>query len=394
MAKRKFELPRIDELSKDQERAIRLPLEGRHLIVGGPGTGKTVVALLRLRRHIQEFGNRNSIFLVYNRLLHEAARQLFGKGIASDTWIKWFMRTYYRITNNRVPRIESDNDWPPIDWEAVIENINAIKELANDAERRFVFIDEGQDMPPQFYQALIRLGFENFYVVADQNQTITHENSSRQDIENVLCIDTDQVIELTENYRNSYQVARLASEFYPDDPASPPVNLPSLKRTSQIPYIIEYGNNCRLQFNDVITRILKMLDRDPAKLIGILTPNNNVRELYVKAFHDIAQQLTFDNGQPRIITYASGDHGEYRFDEGGIFVINANSSKGLEFDIVFIADIHCFCCRPTIQIDMKRRFYVMVSRAKERILMLKEAGQDCPVDVILPKDETILKRWR
>jgi len=79
MAKREFELPGIHELSKEQEQAIRLPMEGCYLIVGGPGTGKTVVTLLRLRRYVQKRKNGESLFLVYNHLLHETARQLFGK---------------------------------------------------------------------------------------------------------------------------------------------------------------------------------------------------------------------------------------------------------------------------------------------------------------------------
>ena len=56
MAKRKFELPGIQDLSKEQEAARALPSEGQHLIVGGPGTGKSVLALIRGRRHAREGG--------------------------------------------------------------------------------------------------------------------------------------------------------------------------------------------------------------------------------------------------------------------------------------------------------------------------------------------------
>ena len=50
MARRKFELPGIQDLGKEQEAARALPREGQHLIVGGPGTGKSVLALIRARR--------------------------------------------------------------------------------------------------------------------------------------------------------------------------------------------------------------------------------------------------------------------------------------------------------------------------------------------------------
>ena len=54
MTKRKFELPGIQDLNKEQEAVRALPTEGQHLIVGGPGTGKSVLALIRARRHYQD----------------------------------------------------------------------------------------------------------------------------------------------------------------------------------------------------------------------------------------------------------------------------------------------------------------------------------------------------
>ena len=48
MAKRTFKLPGVQDLNKDQDSVLMLPKEGMHLVVGGPGTGKSVVALLRV----------------------------------------------------------------------------------------------------------------------------------------------------------------------------------------------------------------------------------------------------------------------------------------------------------------------------------------------------------
>lgn len=395
MAKREFELPGIHELSKEQEAAIRLPLEGCHLVVGGPGTGKTVVTLLRLKRFVQQVKNSDSVFLVYNHLLHETARQLFGKDIRSSTWMHWFMHLYFNHLQAPVPMREVDSAFHPIDWPAVIRNIVG-RETRDPPGSFYIFIDEGQDMAPDFYTALIRLGYENFFVVADQNQAITSENASRQQLLDVLAIEPDEVIELTHNYRNALPVARLARAFYPDDPATPPINFPPASLSGQTPVLIEYGPGCRLNFDKVIERILKLADRDPARLIGIIVPNNQIRNKYLAALCKIADSdsIALDNYQPRIETYASGNKSNLRFDEGGIFVINAQSCKGLEFDVVFIADIHDFYCHPAIVDEKKRLFYVMVARAIEQVFLLKAAGTTCPVDTILPKDPTVLKHWR
>lgn len=391
MAKRRFELPGIQDLSKDQERARLLPKAGCHLIVGGPGTGKSVVALLRARRHHLDQDSKDYVFLVYNRLLHEASRQLIGKKLSSATWPSWFGKLYWRIFGEFTPKLNVENEWK-IDWKLVQENIFAAKDKLPPPAPPYLIIDEGQDMPPEFYNSLANLGFENFFVVADQNQQITEQHSSRQDLENALAVDTDQVIELTENYRNSFPVARLAREFFTGDPAIPPPELPSPRLSAKQPLLIEFGGDCTLDFQQVIGRILKMWDRDPSRLIAVFTPNNVVRERYYHALFKCTVKL--DNSKPRIITYVSGDSGDYSFSEGGIFVINAAACKGLEFDTVFLADIQEYQCNHTSQDATKKRFYVMVARAIERVLMLKEAGRHCPVEAILPQDENILGRWR
>ena len=90
------------------------------------------------------------------------------------------------------------------------------------------------------------------------------------------------------------------------------------------------------------------------------------------------------------------DQGDHRFTEGGIFVINAQSAKGLEFDWVILADIDRFPCRPEDKHqmdDLRRRFYVMVSRARERVVLLRQADRPCPCEAILPTDPEVLRRW-
>ena len=72
-------------------------------------------------------------------------------------------------------------------------------------------------------------------------------------------------------------------------------------------------------------------------------------------------------------------------------VISAQSCKGLEFDIAILADIdqHKPENDPFI---LKARFYVMVSRAREQVIMLR-TGRVCPVvDELLPDNPAILVR--
>jgi len=253
----------------------------------------------------------------------------------------------------------------------------------------FIVIDEGQDMPPAFYMALVNLGFRNFYVVFDQNQPMHPERcSSRQDIEDALCVNTNETVELLVNYRNAFPVARLARGFYNGDPASPPPDLPSEARLSVMPELVSHGQPPGDGFDDLLNRVLKLSDANPRKLIGIITPDNHVRQWFCSGLQRVNPR--FDNDKPPIQTYASGQSSDLDFGQGGIMVLNAQSCKGLEFDTVILADVDRH--QPKDVQTLMARFYVMVARARERVILLR-TGQACPVvESLIPTDPAILSR--
>jgi DNA helicase-2/ATP-dependent DNA helicase PcrA len=387
---RKFALPGIHELNKDQDGALALPTEGQHLIVGGPGTGKSVVALLRARRLAEDHVTYQA--LVYNRLLDHSNRHLFGmdQEFSARTWDVWFREIYKYFLGEHIPTCSSNssNGYRPIDWEAVEQQVELLQDL-QDLSDKFLIVDEGQDMPPAFYRTLAYLGFENFYLAADQNQQINPDMcSSRQDIENILAIEPDNTLELTINYRNTRSIALLAREFYPDDPASPRPELPDPKRREVTPKLRVYDTVGTPNLDAFANNILQYSDRQPRKLIGIITPNNNVRNKFLNALRNATPKL--DNGKPPIQTFSSGQRPLPNFGQGGIMIINAQSCKGLEFDVVILADIDQH--QPKDEYTLKARFYVMVTRAREQVILLRN-GYVCPVvEKLLPTDPAILTR--
>ena len=386
MPARRFSLPGIQDLSKEQDAVLSLPTNGRHLIVGGPGTGKSVVALLRARRH-QRNGDPY-LFLVFNHILHQASRQLYGDGLDSETWVGWFHRLFSDVTGESVPkRLSTGPDgFEPIDWNGVEDIVDAMPSIP-DFDRPFLVIDEGQDMPPAFYGCLVSLGFENFFVVADQNQQITEENSSRTEIANALCIDANDILELTKNYRNSAQVARLARSFYTGDPATPPPELPEVDR-SATPKLYSFDDGLQR----IAIGILRLADRDPRQLIGVLAPNNTVRQRYYDALQNV--DVTLDNPRPSVETFYGNHRPDVVFGQGGILVINAQACKGLEFDSVVLADINDHYVRANDPDPTKRRFYVMAARARKQVFLLlnRSSGGVRHIEEILTADSSILRR--
>ena len=386
MAKRKFELPGIQDLSKEQENTRALPKEGRHLIIGGPGTGKSVLALIRARRHLRE--DDDYIFLVFNHLLNRASSQLFGDGFESRTWDAWFREIFRRLAEQPIPLLPPQpNGYTEVNWSGVDEIVQRLPAGSNE-DHPFLVIDEGQDMPREFYKSLINLGFDRFFVVADQNQQITEANSSRRNIENYLVIDRKDVVELRDNYRNRYPVAKLANKFYTGDPASPPPNLPT-RGPGALPVLYSYAPD---EIDKVAKGILRLADRDPRQLIGVIAPNNRVRECYFDALQSASEKVELDNSPPSVSTYFAGNRSEISFDEGGILVINAQACKGLEFDTVILADIDEHHHRSRDPDVAKRLFYVMVARARERVFMFMKNDGDHRIEEILPDDQAVLRR--
>ena len=384
MAKRRFELPGIQDLSKEQERVRALPSAGQHLVIGGPGTGKTVLTLLRARRHQRD--RDRYVFLVFNHLLDRASGQLFGGRLEGRTWDAWFREVFKEVTGRAAPLVDAnDNGYRAIEWCGVEQIVQDLPK-GDDGERPFLVIDEGQDMPRQFYDSLVGLGFDRFFVVADQNQQITERNSSRKDIQDCLAIDTDAVVELKRNYRNRYHVARLAREFYTGDPASPPPEIPPVDR-GPTPLLYRYDER---GLSKVARAVVRFADRDPRQLIGIIAPKNAVRQRYVQELRSVDVQL--DNAPPKIITFWGDERPHVRFDEGGILVINAQACKGLEFDTVVLADIDEHYFRRNDPDVTRRLFYVMIARARDRVFMFMKRGRSNDIESILPTDQEVL--WR
>lgn len=385
---RNFSLPNLEDLSKRQEAIRALPLKGQHLIVGGPGTGKSVVALFRVKKLKNE--NKDYACLAYNHLLLKSNQQLAVEEISSQQWQSWFNQIYKNtLSVESVPRPANQNDGFH-DWQAILHNINQYIEQnpKPDFSERFLVIDEGQDMPIEFYQALIALGFENFFIVADQNQQIGQHNSSLNQLRQEMGLDVDDVHTLVDNYRNSHAVALFSQHFY-TDPASPKAELPP-QDDVQKPAVYGYdGGHDGKNFTKVIEKIAINAKNEPDKLIGVISPTQDIGMKYTEALQKI---INANGWNIKTTYYDSKNRTDIRFNEGGIMVINAQACKGLEFDTVFLADVNSLLFNP-IDIDgFKKRLYVMTTRTKKRLFLLidKSRGYKHILD-LLPNDDNIVE---
>lgn len=376
MAKRIFELPKAHELTKEQRRAIRLPDKGQHLVFGGPGTGKSVVALIRMQKNS---ALNNTTFLTYNHVLNHANKALVGNQLDENmnTALSWLYQLHWKLSDNEY--MPQTKNYQP-NYEILCDKFDRYKVDMRDLG---LIIDEGQDLPVLWYEAVQKLNIQNFFIVADQNQQITTENSNHDELQDVLGLNKEQIVYLKENWRNTTPIAAFANYFYTDK-ASPLPTVPN-KPSTYIPILYEFS-----LLNDAIDLVWKAYQRDSSKLIGVIVCTDSKR---IDWYNKLSAKADKNKLSDKIIStyeHNQADKVNINFAEGGFVILNDKSVKGIEFDEVYII-LDGF---PTSNSDvdyLKKRMYVMATRARERLFLLKNSIQASLLEKILPEPEETIE---
>jgi DNA helicase IV len=363
-------LPSYQALSKEQDRINHLPLDGRHLVTGPPGTGKTVMALYRAS--MLKKRSRTAKLIMFSRLLSQytesAIDELELDGTV-DTFHAWFYGFYRSMYRQPPPQIEPYR----YVWDAVIETIAQDPPPAGSVPD--LLIDEGQDLPKMFFTLAQHVG-KNVIVFADENQRLMDDNSTIDDIRTYGGFPEPLV--LTRNYRNTREIAELAACFY----TGLRTGIPSLPERSG-PKPVMRSHSSRPEAAKAIATFAK----NNADLeIGVFTPTKTLQNSFY-------YQLT-DKVEIPVQRYVGGrgaNAERIRFGEPGLTVVNYASAKGLEFDAVFIPELQELDVDPH-GTDFRMRMYVLISRAREQ-LFLSYSGHDEPriVETAFPKE---LLEWR
>jgi superfamily I DNA/RNA helicase len=362
-------LPTYQELSKEQLKIHSLPLDGTYLVSGPPGTGKTVMALYRAKMY-EDYEKRPKLVMYNNTLKDYTSNATEDLGIRESvtTFHSWFWNSYPEWTDgSRAPEEERFvYDWPEVMSDLIRADI---------PNKPLLLIDEGQDLPPGFYDA-IRLLSDGCTVFADENQRISEENSTLKEIRSNMRIDGEDEMELTRNYRNTDEIAQLARHFFvglptgvadlPDRKGSKPV----VKRTRNAENAAEY--------------IARYERTNSHQKIGVFVP-------YIGVLDDLYSDLSELDTANEVRFYSSKQRDESNMDfaQNGIHVLCYASAKGLEFDAVFMPELQRY--KPDMErAEAKMQMYVLLSRAREELFLLY-SGEEPPLLDHFP-DELIERR--
>ena len=374
--------PKFTELDKEQ-RAIYVgaPSNESILVMGPPGTGKTVLAFFRAaelqkRYEKQKEQSRKPFVIMFNRTLKTYASKRedgVATGVGCSTMNQWGWAWYKKARGVSPPSLAGARSVYDLDWDGMLGPL--LEKAMSSSERvnwGHLIIDEGQDFPAGMYRTLSILagficaqgGSPAVTVFADDNQRLSERsNSTLQEIEEALSLKKDRVYRLSKNYRCSRQIAEFARHYYVGLRSGTP-DLPTRLGPSK-PKVVVAGS-----LEVVRRRIVDFVSARRQLDVGVLCARESERK---KIFNSVSHRIK-DTGV-LVQTYSSTCSDVHPpeklvFDKGGsVTVLNFQSAKGLEFDAVFIIDP--FSSGPgAVGVQSKMQLYVMASRARNHLELL------------------------
>ena len=139
------------ELSVEQTGLVNFDTDSNLVVVGGPGTGKTVLSVLRAQQIIEEDESAEVLILVYNRpLMHLLQHYVSKLGIPRcevSTLHMWLDEFYKKYKGKKYPRISrrSADEFNP-NWDRIIIDCKQLKQKHGYVYNHII-VDEAQDLP-------------------------------------------------------------------------------------------------------------------------------------------------------------------------------------------------------------------------------------------------------
>lgn len=348
-------LPTWDELRKvdEQMQVLEHPLDKPLFAVGPPGSGKTVLAVHRAQmltqNSIGEAGEASSVAIVtYNRMLRRLVSLLKNGDATPWTMQRFVWNDYQTKTGNRPPRLTGRSyDY---DWIAMHSALRAEKD--NKPRWRHVVIDEGQDLPGNFFRYARRYGADCLSVFADEDQALENNRTTIMEIK--AAADLPKPYILSQNHRNSPQIAALAAFYHRGILPTARVNRTA---SGTIPRLIKSP--------DMGASVRRISDwfRNRSGSIGVVV---NSQRTGVQFHQELRRLLP----KQRVDFYDSVSRNEDSIAllEPGVTILNQRSVKGQEFDTLFLTELEQFI--PCATDTMRRVMYMLCARARDHLFLV------------------------
>ena len=369
--------PPFADLDQDQRRVYAdAPTDGAMLVTGPPGTGKTIIAMHRALRLAQN-DDRQVTVIMFNKVLARYTSNFENPHNIKVIHMHGWAPNWYKTAFGRpIPTIDK---YRTPDWQMIKTIIRNCREqsILKKLSWGHLIIDEGQDFDSQMYSALMAVvrhkslegdDQPTLTVFADENQTITDKNSTIVELIEELNtdMDTQRLWRLDKNYRNSTEIAKFSRHFQVRN--SSHVALPE-RETARLPVVF-------IRVDEPYDQIIDFTANQGSLEVGVVVfgSSADVRRTYKELNKKIQQKRVKCRIQGYVSRDPDGildDHTKLQFDSPpSITVVHQKSSKGLEFDAVFLINVNALRTRDGDELDSFKELYVAASRARDYLFSI------------------------
>ena len=340
-----------ERLSRSQIQINALPIDKNYVTAGGPGTGKTLLALLRAKKVVEGLKNEgnsdpNVLFIVYNRPLQNYLRNNISaigmQGHQASTYHSWL---YNKIYKGNVKYVQ-ERPYNFI-WEKVIQDLKGDRNPNLD----HVIIDEAQDLPLSLVETLCDIS-ANYTIFIDNNQSISEDANllTFNDAKRIIN-DPYKIFVLNENHRNSQAIIDFSQIFLPLGDIAPI----AVNKEGRKPVLERYEN-----IDHYAQRIVLYAANNPDQNIAVVMPDPQDRQ----AIYNLISKYGGDADQ----YIDNQETPNFDPDSSKIKIFTYKTHKGLEFDVVFLPELQNKYFKIETE-SRKNQFMVAVTRAKERLFL-------------------------
>ena len=228
-------------------------------------------------------------------------------------------------------------------------------------------VDEGQDLPQNFFRYLHEHAATVLTVFADENQALADQRTTLTEI--AVGGHLPNPILLHENHRNRPEIAALAEHFHSGRLPAATCRRPPI---GQRPRLIK-----KVSIGDAAEFIATWFQNRGGTVGVVVNANDTGRNL--------CNALRGRLPETRVDFYDSQEANENSISllDDGITIVNKNSAKGQEFESVFILELEAFI--PCRNDAMKRAMYMMCARARDYLFLVPgRVGLSAEAEEALP----------
>lgn len=390
-----FKMPSFNELNNTQKVIINLlPKSNKLAVIGGPGTGKTIIALQAAA--IMAKSGKKCLILSYSKTLKSYIANVAKEykmdisNITINTYHSWFwslLKNDFEIEN---PAELQETPFV-YDLKKLMPLINQFN-FSNYDKYDYMFIDEAQDVQDGLIKIFARF-CKKILVTFDDSQKIGNESGDSvlsYDHSNILTdlMIGDQFFDLIDNYRNTAQVetaARLLFNSYDTNEVT--LNKVTANRVGKKPRLL-------ISKDDSYEKIAKFIVEhyDASKSIGIFysqEAEDHGRKIFDSVKAAIQSELKKANINARLLyKFGKTNIDDSNATSNNIFLVSLKTSKGLEFDDVYVLT-------EDISIDnyqKKNLLYVAFTRSKSMTNIILQTNTNQEIKNILVNNKYLFEQ--